>query len=237
MNFACRDLTVADSPLARWDARWKLAAMILFTAGVASVQRPLPLAVALGLALHVTLLARLPVRRVAKRIAFLLLATLPFVAVLPFAVDRGWEQAFLIAMRCVAIGLIGFALANSAPLPRTFAAARALGVPGAFVLVAQLAYRYVFVLFAEARRLRVVLMARAFRPRTNAHTYRTVGHVAGALLVHGGDRAERVAAAMRCRGFDGTLRSAPFHTTPWDVLSFLVVVGGTIAVVIWDRTP
>lgn len=237
MNFACRDLAVADSPLARWDARWKLAAMLVFAAGVASLQRPRPLAAALAAAVILTLAARIPVGRLLRRIAILLLATLPVVAVLPVAAETGWGQAATIAARGLAIGLVGFALANSAPLPRTAAAARSLGVPGAVVVIAQLAYRYVFVLFAEARRLRVALAARAFRPRTTAHTYRTLGHVAGALLVRGGERADRVAAAMRCRGFDGRPRTAPFRTAPRDVLSFAAFAAGTMALVTWDRLP
>lgn len=237
MNFACRDVGAPDSPLARWDARWKLAAMVIFAAGVALLHRPLPLAAACVGAVSLSLAAHLPLKRIAWRVAFLLLAMVPFVVVLPFAADDGFERIGLIALRCVTIGLIGFVLANSAPLPRTFAAARALGIPGMLVLVAQLAFRYIFVLFAEARRLRVALLARAFQVRTNAHTYHTLGHAAGSLLVHGGDRADRVAAAMRCRGFDGTPRALTrFRTTAVDVLAFLAAVGGTIALVVWDRT-
>lgn len=37
----------------------------------------------------------------------------------------------------------------------------------------------------------------------NLHTYRSLGHLVGMLLVRSFDRAERIAAAMKCRGFQG----------------------------------
>ena len=53
------------------------------------------------------------------------------------------------------------------------------------------------------------------------HGYRTLGHVTGAVLVRGADRAERVGEAMRCRGFDGTFHTtAAFRTTAADIISF-----------------
>ncbi|QEL20150.1 energy-coupling factor transporter transmembrane component T family protein [Limnoglobus roseus] len=236
MSLACQNATVPDSPLARWDARYKLAGLFVLAFGVAVLQRPQTVGCALALVLVLTFLAKISARRVLARVGLLLVAVLPFVVVLPFASDHGLELAALIAGRCVTIGLIGLILAATATLPRTLAAAQSLGVPSVLVLVAQLAWRYVFVLLAEARRLRVALQARAFPVRTNAHTYRTIGHVTGALLVRGGERADRVAAAMRCRGFDGTPRGlTPFRATAFDVFALLLVVGGTIALVAWDR--
>ena len=102
--------------------------------------------------------------------------------------------------------------------------------------MSQLAYRYTFVLAAEARRLRVAMRTRGFRARTDRHTYRALGHAVGSLLVRGGDRADRVADAMRCRGFDGTYRTVTaFRTTTADVLSFALLAAGTIALVLIDR--
>lgn len=238
MTLAYRDPTIPDSPPARWDPRWKLAAMLVFALGAAILRTPVPLIVALLVSFALLVLARLSMRRIAERIGLLLLAVLPFAVVLPIFVEHGWLLATTIALRCVTIGLIAFFVANTAPLPRTLAAARSLGVPGAVVLIAQLAERYLHVLFGEARRMRVAMRTRGFRLRTNAHSYRTVGHVAGALLVRGHERAERVAAAMKCRGFDGVSRQAtPFRTTAVDVLAFLAVATGTIALVGWERWP
>jgi cobalt/nickel transport system permease protein len=238
VTLSYRDPAIPDSPPARWDPRWKLAAMFVDVVVVAILKTPVPLAIALGLALLALAFARVPIVDTAARTALLLLAIAPFAVVLPLFVENGWSLAMAIALRCVAIGLIGYFLLRTTPLPSIVAAARSLGLPGTIVLVAQLAYRYAQVLFGEARRLRVAMRARAFRPRTTAHTYRAIGHAAGALLVSGGERAERVAAAMKCRGFDGSPRMlTAFRTTTADVLAFLVVATLAGALVAWERWP
>jgi cobalt/nickel transport system permease protein len=240
---ARRPDAVPDSPVARWDPRWKLAAVLVAAAGLAAVERPGPAAAGFALAVGLAVLARLPVRQVRDRLGLLLLAAAPFLILLPFTVagpgwgsERGLAAAAAVGCRCLGIGTLALVLTATAPLPRTLAAGRALGLPGPVVLVAQLAHRYTAVLAGEARRLRTALRVRAFRPRTDAHTYRTLGHAAGALLVRGGERAERVAAAMRARGFDGTARGLdPFRTTAADVLGFAAAIMVTAAVVAWDR--
>jgi cobalt/nickel transport system permease protein len=104
------------------------------------------------------------------------------------------------------------------------------------VQLAVLTYRYVFVLADELGRLRVALRVRGYRNRMTRHSYRTIGHVAGTLLVRGAERAERVGQAMRCRGFDGRFRSlAAFRTTAVDVAAFVLIGGGAAAVWLWDR--
>ncbi len=98
-------------------------------------------------------------------------------------------------------------------------------------------HSYVFVLADEFARLRIALRLRGFRNRASLHSYRTVGHVTGTLLVRGAAQAERVAQAMRCRGFDGRFRSwHDFRTRPADLLFFLCVISagaGLLAGDIW----
>src|SRR5207237_9891052 len=113
--------------------------------------------------------------------------------------------------------------------------ARTIGAPGLLVHLVLLSHRYVFVLGEELARLRIALRVRGFRNRAGVHSYRTIGHVAGTLLVRGHERAERVAQAMRCRGFDGRFRSLhAFRTRGADVLFFAAVIGGAGGVLAWD---
>jgi cobalt/nickel transport system permease protein len=84
------------------------------------------------------------------------------------------------------------------------AALRRLGVPRALVTQLLLTYRYLFVLSAEAgRSLRAHALRSPDRPRP---TLRVAGTLLGQLLVRALARAERIHAAMRCRGFDGEVR-------------------------------
>jgi cobalt/nickel transport system permease protein len=99
-----------------------------------------------------------------------------------------------------------------------------------------LSYRYLFLLGEELGRLRVALRVRGYRNRMSLHSYRTVGHVTGVLLLRGHERAERVGQAMRCRGFDGRYRSLAEFRTRWtDVAFFALTVGAASALVLWDQ--
>ncbi len=234
MTLAFRDPSVPDSPLARWDARWKLAALVLALTAAASLQQLGAAAGACAVALGLAALGRIPGVVVLGRVGLLLLAVAPLLIFVPFT--AGLAEAAVLALRVLAVGLLALVLTRTAPLARTFAAAHALRVPGVLVQVAQLAYRYTFLFAAEARRTRVALRSRGFQMRTDRRTYQTLGYAVGSLLVRSGDRAERVADAMRCRGFDGTYHTvAEFRTTAADVLGFAAVAAGAAALVLADR--
>jgi cobalt/nickel transport system permease protein len=56
------------------------------------------------------------------------------------------------------------------------------------------------------------------------------------LLVRGGARADRVAHAMRCRGFDGTFRTLEAGTTTRRDVLFLLAMLALAASLVWfDR--
>ena len=77
---------------------------------------------------------------------------------------------------------------------------------------------------------------RGYRRRANLHSYRTVGHVTGTLLLRSYEQAERVGHAMRCRGFDGQFRSlANLKTRPADVVWFGAILLAAAGLLIWDR--
>jgi len=126
-------------------------------------------------------------------------------------------------------------LLATAPLDATLKAAHTLRVPGLLVQLGLLTYRYVFVLGSELNRLRIALRVRGYRNRATRHSYRTIGHVAGTLLVRSVEQAERVGQAMRCRGFDGRFRSlTQFRTRAADVAAFLLIVGCSAGLLAWD---
>jgi cobalt/nickel transport system permease protein len=236
MSFALRDTTTPDSTVSRWDARWKLAAVVFSIVAVVMLRNPWPAGAAAGFAVLLAVLGRVRWRVLVSRWLVLLAAVGPVLLVLPFSAEDGTALAVAVGLRAFAVGTLAIVLVHTAPLSRTFAAAHALWVPGVLVQVAQLAHRYSLLLFGEARRVRVAMRTRGFRPDTNAHTYRTLGAAAGTLLVRGGDQAERVADAMRCRGFDGTYHPmAPFRTGVWDVVGFVGVLLGFGGLVLWDR--
>lgn len=240
-----------DSPLARWDARWKLAALTFAAFGTAALTQLATVAISLACAVLLLLAARLPGKWVRGRLVLFAVAALPFLIVLPFTLDPdgpGWDvgplrvsehgvvSGTIVFARCMAIGCFALVLIGTAPLHHTLAAAHKLKVPGMLVLLTGLAYRYAFLLGDELRRVRVSLRTRGFRMKPNRHGYHTTGHVVGAVLVRGADRADRVTEAMRCRGFDGTFHTtAAFRTTVADIISFAASVAAIAALLAWDR--
>jgi cobalt/nickel transport system permease protein len=247
MTLAFSEPIPTPSLLSRLDPRWKLAGLLI-CAAVAATLHTLPVAAtALAASLFLALLARLPLRWFLQRLGaaalFFGLFAVPLPWLLPgegpFGMSwHGIEAALLLTAKASTLVTLVLTAQATAPLETTFKAARALHIPGLLVQLVLLAYRYVFVLADELRRLRIALRVRGYRNRMNRHSYRTAGHVAGMLLVRGYERAERVGQAMRCRGFDGQFRSlTAFSTRPADVAAFLLLTASAAALALWDWLP
>jgi cobalt/nickel transport system permease protein len=147
----------------------------------------------------------------------------------------GLRLACLLVLKALAISTFVLVLLATTPLMTALKAAHALRVPGVLIHLLALTYRYVFVVTDELARLRIALRVRGFRNRPSLHSYRTIGHVAGTLLVRSYERAERVGQAMRCRGFAGRFVTlSEFRTRPADVLAFTFITVSALAVVLWD---
>jgi cobalt/nickel transport system permease protein len=239
-----------DSPLGRLDPRWKLAALLPAAALVAALHSLGPALAAVAGAWLLAALGGLPLRWYLVRVGVVVLFLGLFVGFLPFTrqegevtwsvgpVDlspRGLEQAAEILLEGVAVLTLVLVLWATAPWQATLQAAHALRVPGVVVHLIALTYRYLFLLAEEVGRIRIALRVRGYRNRASLHSYRTVGHVAGTLLVRSAERAERVGQAMRCRGFDGRFRTlADFRTRGRDVLAFALILGSAAGLLAWD---
>jgi len=235
MTLAAREPPIPASLLSRWDARWKLAALLLASLAFAVVSQPTLTGIAFAMGLLGLRLGRLDRRDTAGRLLFVFAGMVPVLIVFPFTNDNGLTLALALTLRALAISCVGLILLRTAPLTQTLAAAHHLYLPGVLVQIALLAYRYAFLFFAEARRVRIALRTRAFRPATNLRTYQTTGQAIGSLLLRGGDRAEQVADAMRSRGFNGRFHTIQhFRTTAGDVAGFAVVILAIAALLVGE---
>ncbi len=203
--------------LARVDPRSRILAAGVFSALVAATARPGALFVAVacsaamvaasGLGWRTTLGRMLPLNAVLLVVLVVLALGVPG---RPAAAWGSWTVsheglalAAAVILKANAIVLALAALVATLDLPTLGHALHHLRVPDKLVHLLLFTVRYVAVIEMESRRLRAAMKVRAFRPALNRHTLRTYGYLVGMLLVRSLDRAERVAAAMRCRGFHG----------------------------------
>jgi cobalt/nickel transport system permease protein len=205
----------------RLDPRGKIVVAALFAILIAVTRI---YAVALGglaLACLYLALARLPVKKVAIRLLLVNSFILFLWLVLPFtypgdavwhlgpltATRQGLAYTGLITLKSNAIIMALIALIATVPVVTLGQALHNLKLPDKLCHLLLFTYRYIYVFEQEYRRLVQAMKIRGFQPRTNLHTYRSYAYLAAMLLVRSFDRAERVFAAMRCRGFAGTFYS------------------------------
>ncbi len=147
----------------------------------------------------------------------------------PIAVTHeGVARAIMVGLKVNICALTIFALVGGLDPVRIGQAAESLGVPTRFVTLFLLTVRYVSVFRAESSRLTEAMRARAFRPRSNMHTWRTYGNLAGMMLVRSLERAKRVNEAMRCRGFTGRMLAPPQDLAKWHDLAFATLFAGAM---------
>lgn len=210
---------VTGSRLHEVDPRVRILVTAAFAVVVVALHDVGVLVAALGCAVLAALAARLPLaptlRRAAAMDAFILVMLLmlpftvagtPLFTIGPLTASReGLSQAIAIGLKANAIVLLLLALVGTMDPAVLGHALRRLGVPATLIHLLFFTVRYVEVLGRESQRMRLAMKARAFRPRSDLHTWRSFGYLIGMLLVRSLERAERILAAMKCRGFDGRL--------------------------------
>ncbi len=133
----------------------------------------------------------------------------------------GWISLASLLLRgclCVAYSLLLIAIVG---MPGLSEALLALRVPRTLVMQLLLTFRYLQTLAEEASRIALAYRLRA--PGKGAPTPREWSMLAGQWLLRTLRRAERVDAAMRCRGFTGAWPPAKIHR--WRAADTLYTLG------------
>jgi cobalt/nickel transport system permease protein len=100
------------------------------------------------------------------------------------------------ALLCTTAVLI---LIAATPWQQLSAQLRRFHVPGIFMTVLEMCYRYIAVLLSEANSMFTAYRLRSCRMKGIALVH--AGSFVGSLFLRSADRAERVYAAMKCRGY------------------------------------
>lgn len=233
------------SLLHRTDPRARLVVAVAFSVTVACCQQIFPLVVAVGVALTMIGLARLNPVQLIKRLFLVNGFIALFWLILPWTYRGevlykaglitifrpGVILAAVLTLKCNAILLALIALVATMPLVTLGQALNRLKLPSRLVNLFLLSYRYVSVLEQEYARIMRSIKIRGFVPRTSFHTYKTYAYVVGMLFVRASERAERVYAAMVCRGFKGRFFSlTEFRFSPSSFVFTAVMLAVTVAI-------
>jgi cobalt/nickel transport system permease protein len=236
-----------EGALQRLDARARLIMALGFAFVVLSLQRPLALGAAVMLAVMLIALAKFDKRVLVQRLLplELLLGLLAISLVLSVPGEPwltlgtlqlsmpGLQQAIALLLRVHAIVIALLALLGGLEPARLAHALAALRLPERLVTLLLLTLRQIDLLGLEYRRLRAAMRSRAFVPKANLHSWRSLGWLMGMLLVRALGRARRLDAAMRCRGFRG--RFVRFDPPPWHPGEILagVIFGVVLIALLW----
>jgi len=249
-TFWLQSFSEGRSLLARIDPRLRIVAAAVFAVLVAVARQPTAMWLAALVAVLTCLLCDLPMITVARRLVplnvlMLVLAVLlalggegrPLLVIGPLGFSEdGLRLAGTIALKGNTILLAMLAFLGSLEPATLGHALSHLRVPDRLAHLLLFTIRYVDVLHRELRRMRNAMKARAFRPRLNWHTYRSYGYLVGMLLVRSLERAERVSAAMKCRGFSGRFYLLEHFAFSWIDAVFAVaavLAAAALAVAEW----
>ena len=209
--------SIGTTILHKLDPRLRVIAAILFSVIIAISSRLPSLCVAIIISLLLILLARLPIRLVALRLFGINIFILFIWLLIPISMDgetlmklgpfyitkEGIIYSIIITMKSNAIAMVLMALIATMPVFTLGRAMRYIYVPSKIINLFLFTFRYIHAIHREYIRLANAIKIRGFRPGNNIHTYKTYAYLLGMLLVKSHDRAERVYAAMLCRGFRG----------------------------------
>lgn len=210
--YSLEALSVGASAMHALDARAKavgtlfyIAALLSFGQHELSALAPFVLYPAAALSVAGVPL-RMMMRRFLTALPFCLFAAIssvffdraPLFSIFGVTVTSGWLIFFSIMFRALLCVAAVLALIATTPMYELTRALRRMRVPEYFVFLFEMTCRYAGTLSEEALSMRTACALRGGGVRM-----RDMGSFAGRLLLRSFARAERVCAAMRCRGWGG----------------------------------
>jgi cobalt/nickel transport system permease protein len=232
------------------DPRGKTIVAAAFSIVVAGADRLQALIPALVISLALVGMARLPWKRVLSRLFIVNTMVLLIWVFLPFALEgepllklgpltatkEGAMLSLFITLKSNAIILALMALLATMSVFTMGRAMRHLGVPNKIVQLFFFTYRYIHVIHSEYNRMIRTIRARGFHPGNNLHTYRTYAYLIGMLLLKSHERAERVRAAMICRGFKGNfydLKEMTLKVSDGLLIGLMLIAVSGLVILAW----
>ncbi len=207
--------------LHKLDARAKLIAVLAMLVFIATARpwTPMHAAFYAVLALSAMVVSRLPWAGLLRRLAVILPFTATFAALAWISTGDATRAAGLIS-RSLVSAAFAVVLIGVTPVPSLLDGAGRMGAPVMLISVAQFLYRYLFVLFDQALRMKQAAACRG------GLRWDAASGAAAALFVCSQERATRIHGAMLARGFQGA--SPTLDPPRWRGVDTILVVGAMI---------
>lgn len=203
----------------RLDPRLKIVVAFAFSILIAVASQQTVLLTGFGIAIALSVFARLPFKSLIARMAALNVFIILLWLVLPFssmgnkvfsvgplvATDTGIQLALVISIKSNTILLLLTVFLGTSSIVALAHAMDHLPIPRKLVQLFYFTWRYIHEITKEIYRLRRAMKVRCFTPKTDIHTYRSFAYLLSTLLVRSFDRSERVYDAMLLRGFNGMI--------------------------------
>lgn len=226
-----------DTIIHRLDPRCKIILTLAFTITVVSFER-YEIAALLpffAFPVFILILAEIPVMYLVKKLLFVSLFALMLGIANPildrkvmvifgsWEIPAGWISFASIMIRFALTAGAALLLLTTTGMYKISKGLQKVGVPQIFVMQLFFLCRYLFVLTDETSRLVKARAARSFGRKGLGIS--VFNNMVSTLFMRSVDRAERIYTAMRCRGFDGSIRSTgKMHWTQTDTLFMMIWV-------------
>jgi len=242
------DYAHLDSPLHRWDPRYRLLglAVLIFAFSFVRDLWLLPAMLVVSFVLYAV--SKLPLSDLLARSRapgfFLLIVAflLPFfsgqtiiVRLGPLALrQEGCLDLLVVLSKFVSIMTMGLVLFGTAPFLATVKALRALGLPPLLADMTLFSYRYIFEIGDDLHTMETAMGLRGFRARRlSGRALSVLASLAGSILVRSYEQSERVHKAMVLRGYGRSPRLRDeFCARPRDVMGFVATLLVAVAFVV-----
>jgi cobalt/nickel transport system permease protein len=250
MKLAIDQYANLNSPLHRWDARYKLVGLIILVFAFSFIRDLRMLLAMVVVTAAIYIISGLPARfilrwlRLPSIIILVIVLTLPFLSgetviasLGPLALrQEGLLAAVLIAVRFACIVTVGITLLGTTPLLNSIKAMRALGLPLIMADMALLTLRYLNELGQDLSWMLTSMRLRGFRQHSfSPGGLKTFAWLSGSLLVRSYERSEWVYKAMILRGYGQPTRpQEEFQAHPEDGLILGAVILIVAALVVGD---
>jgi cobalt/nickel transport system permease protein len=248
MKFVLDQHAYLNSPIHRWDTRFKLIGFLVLIFAFSFVQE-LYIMPAMALAtVAIFMISRIPVSFILARLRYPSFFLFAVVILLPFisgsdvvfsigpldVYEEGIESALLISVRFFSIITLGLILFGTAPLLTSIKAMRSLGLPAILADMTLLTFRYLFEIGNYLHQMETALRLRGFQARRfSRRGFSTLAWLGGSILVRSYERSEWIYKAMIMRGYgqDVNISQGSFQSSARDILALgllILLAGGFV---------